>query len=65
MKNPCNRCNYRNAYCHATCPDYIGFQRENDSVREKRRLEKEANAVLYGQKKGLRIANYRKSYERL
>lgn len=47
MKNPCKYCDKRNATCHAVCPDYKQFEKENAKVRQKRIDEHAIDDVLY------------------
>lgn len=39
MKVPCLLCEKRTLGCHAQCPDYKGFRRELEDVREKERAD--------------------------
>ena len=35
MKQPCYQCKFRNINCHATCPEYKEYQKENEKLKKK------------------------------
>lgn len=47
-KVPCKDCSERSAECHSICDKYREFQKQNNELKEKRRLQREAD--VYGNK---------------
>jgi len=43
MKNCCYKCQEREIGCHAHCGKYREFQKRNEEIRKKKRLDHENN----------------------
>lgn len=44
MVTPCKDCTKRNASCHSSCKDYLGWKDEINKYNEQRRKEKNSRA---------------------
>lgn len=44
--SPCYRCEDRRVGCHASCPKYLQFKKDNEAARKKIFNEKELRCAL-------------------
>lgn len=52
-KVPCKDCSERSIECHSICGKYKEFQKQNEELKAKRRLQREADA--YGEQRKFRL----------
>lgn len=62
-KVPCKDCSERSAECHSTCDKYREFQKQNEELKEKRRLQREAD--VYGEQRKFRLKTEKEKRLRL
>ena len=63
MKVPCKNCNERNIECHSHCEKYKEYQKQNEELKEKRRLQREAD--VYGEQRKFRLKTEKEKRLRL
>ena len=54
-KVPCKDCGERSIECHSIRGKYREFQKQNEELKEKRRLQREAD--VYGEQRKFRLKN--------
>lgn len=63
IKVPCKDCSERSAECHSLCDKYREFQKQNEELKEKRRLQRETD--VYGEQRKFRLKTEKEKRLRL
>lgn len=62
-KVPCKDCNERSVECHSLCGKYKEFQKQNEELKAKRRLQREAD--VYREQRKFRLKTEKEKRLRL